>query len=88
MSAMEAWIYGGMAAAVAAAGLTYVQIRKRGGRKGKVTNLTAYRKLTQKCSYCKKKADKLIFYSNSEGQVVGLCKACKPKAERQNMLPI
>lgn len=85
---MEVWIYGGLAA-IAAAGILYALWRRKGGgRRGKVTSLSSYRKLTQKCSYCKKKADKLVFYSNPDGQVVGLCKACKPKAERQNMLPI
>ncbi len=42
----------------------------------------------QKCSYCKKKTDRLTFYAGVHGSAVGVCKDCKPKAERQDMLPI
>ncbi|WP_409342412.1 hypothetical protein [Paenibacillus sp. MBLB4367] len=84
---MGGWTYAMLAAALAAGILLWLALRRK-NRKSKVTNISAYRNLKQKCSYCKKKSEKLIFYSNAEGQVVGLCKACKPKAERQDMLPI
>lgn len=41
----------------------------------------------QKCTYCKK-VDKLIFYASDDGTVVGVCKACKPKATSRDMLPL
>ncbi|WP_036604269.1 hypothetical protein [Paenibacillus assamensis] len=42
----------------------------------------------QKCSFCKTPSQKLIFYARENGTIVGLCKDCRPKAERQNMLPL
>lgn len=41
----------------------------------------------QKCSFCKKK-DKLTFYADDNGSLYGVCKECKHKAERQDMLPL
>ncbi|MGM1020640.1 MAG: hypothetical protein ACQEXV_08855 [Bacillota bacterium] len=41
----------------------------------------------QKCSFCKKE-DKLTFYADDNGSLYGVCKACKHKAERQDMLPL
>ena len=42
----------------------------------------------QPCSSCKKKNGKLIFYAQDNGTVVGLCKDCRIKAKKQDMLPI
>lgn len=42
----------------------------------------------QPCSSCKKKNGKLIFYAQDNGTVVGLCKDCRTKAKKQDMLPI
>ncbi|SFL47360.1 hypothetical protein SAMN03159341_106234 [Paenibacillus sp. 1_12] len=41
----------------------------------------------QSCSYCKRKVNpkELSFYSGHE-KVVGVCKTCKPHAERQSLL--
>jgi hypothetical protein len=41
----------------------------------------------QKCSFCKKE-DKLTFYADHNGSLYGVCKDCKHKAERQDMLPL
>ncbi|WP_342414727.1 hypothetical protein NST83_14640 [Paenibacillus sp. FSL R10-2782] len=41
----------------------------------------------QKCSFCKKQ-DKLTFYADDNGSLYGVCKDCKHKAERQDMLPL
>ncbi|WP_410514983.1 hypothetical protein PaeBR_11670 [Paenibacillus sp. BR2-3] len=42
----------------------------------------------QPCSYCKKKNGKLIFYAQDNGTVVGLCKDCRGKAKKRDMLPL
>lgn len=42
----------------------------------------------QPCSLCKKKAARLSFYASEQGQVIGLCDACKPQAERRGLLPL
>lgn len=41
----------------------------------------------QSCSYCKKKvpSKELSFYSG-RGRVIGVCKSCRPQAERQALL--
>lgn len=41
----------------------------------------------QSCSYCKRKVNpkELSFYSGHE-KVVGVCKTCRPLAERQSLL--
>lgn len=41
----------------------------------------------QKCSFCKKE-DKLTFYADDNGSLYGVCKDCRHKAERQDMLPL
>lgn len=44
-------------------------------------------KQQQSCSYCKRKVNpkELTFYSGVE-KVVGVCRSCKPQAERQSLL--
>lgn len=42
----------------------------------------------QLCSSCKKKNGKLVFYAQDNGSVVGLCKDCKVKAKKRDMLPL
>ena len=42
----------------------------------------------QPCSSCKKKNGKLIFYAQDNGTVVGLCKDCRVKAKKGDMLPL
>lgn len=42
----------------------------------------------QPCSSCKKKNGKLIFYAQDNGTVVGLCKDCKVKAKKRDMMPL
>lgn len=42
----------------------------------------------QLCSSCRKKNGKLIFYAQDDGSVVGLCKDCKAKAKKRDMLPL
>ncbi|MDP4096725.1 hypothetical protein OIN60_08065 [Paenibacillus sp. P96] len=41
----------------------------------------------QKCSFCGKE-ELLTFYAGDNGAVKGVCKHCKPKAERRDMLPL
>lgn len=41
----------------------------------------------QKCSFCGKE-ELLTFYAGDNGVVKGVCKHCKPKAERRDMLPL
>jgi hypothetical protein len=38
------------------------------------------------CSFCKKKSKRLAFYANEGGQVVGVCEACRPQAERRALM--
>ncbi|WP_235941388.1 hypothetical protein [Paenibacillus puerhi] len=35
------------------------------------------------CSFCKKKSARLAFYASETGQVIGVCDACRPQAERR-----
>lgn len=42
----------------------------------------------QPCSSCKKINGKLIFYAQDNGTIVGLCKNCRVKAKKQDMLPL
>lgn len=42
----------------------------------------------QPCSSCKKKNGKLIFYAQDNGTIVGLCKDCRGKAKKRDMLPL
>lgn len=40
----------------------------------------------QMCSFCRKKEKKLSFYTDEQGRVVGVCKVCKPQAERRALM--
>lgn len=42
----------------------------------------------QTCSFCRKKAKRLHFYSSENGQVIGVCDQCKPHAERRALMRI
>ncbi|SET44662.1 hypothetical protein SAMN03159358_1702 [Paenibacillus sp. NFR01] len=42
----------------------------------------------QQCSSCRKKNGKLIFYAQDNGSVVGLCKECRAKAKKRDMMPL
>ncbi|UQZ32141.1 hypothetical protein C2I18_00380 [Paenibacillus sp. PK3_47] len=42
----------------------------------------------QLCSSCRKKNGKLIFYAQDDGSVVGLCRDCKVKAKKRDMMPL
>jgi putative hemolysin len=57
-------------------------ISMEGHRKAKQSSVD------QPCSSCKKKNGKLIFYAQDDGSVVGLCKDCKGKAKKRDMLPL
>jgi hypothetical protein len=64
--------------------------RKKNGNR-KVMKMNRHRKIStgkQACSYCKRKADPLSFYSDGRGKVVGVCNQCKPQAERQALMRI
>lgn len=55
----------------------------------KVVKLSAKRKdanrksHSQICSFCRKKAGRLVFYADPSGKVVGVCRQCKPLAEKR-----
>lgn len=40
----------------------------------------------QTCSFCRNKEKKLSFYSDEQGRVIGVCKQCKPLAERRALM--
>jgi len=80
--------------------LVYVLVRKRTDRSivpqdstHNVISMDKHRKSKDKigdqpCSSCKKKNGKLIFYAQDNGTVVGLCKDCRVKAKKRDMLPL
>jgi len=43
---------------------------------------------TTRCSHCGRKTDKVAFYADPGGKVVGLCRECKTKAAKNGFLPI
>jgi uncharacterized membrane protein len=60
-------------------------------QQSKVIHMNSYRKKpagAQKCSYCKKKANKLTFYADPHGTVIGVCKQCRLKAEQKELMPL
>lgn len=68
-------------------------INPKSGHSSNVISMDGHRKAKQTsgeqpCSYCKKKNGKLIFYAQDNGSVVGLCKDCKDKAKKRDMLPL
>lgn len=77
--------------AAVAAGIIY---RNRAKRRNNVVQMARFKKQPdkdkrkQKCSYCKKMSDRLTFYAGAHGSAVGVCKHCKPKAEKQDLMPI
>ncbi|QUL52659.1 hypothetical protein KDC22_19675 [Paenibacillus tritici] len=63
------------------------------GKASNVISMEGHRRAKQNaadqlCSSCKKKNGKLIFYAQDDGSVVGLCKDCKAKAKKRDMLPL
>ncbi|MNI60584.1 hypothetical protein D3C73_1158110 [compost metagenome] len=65
----------------------------RQGTASNVISMDRHRKakqsaVEQPCSSCRKKNGKLIFYAQDNGSVVGLCKDCKVKAKKRDMLPL
>ncbi|MDF2925568.1 MAG: hypothetical protein K0R57_4482 [Paenibacillaceae bacterium] len=85
-----------IAAVIVLGGLVYWTIRRSGsGRLGNGRQGTAFGgkpvkrpSSHQKCSRCKQ-MDKLTFYSNNQGTVMGLCKECRKKiGDRENLMPL
>ncbi|CAG7646968.1 hypothetical protein ACFQI7_24380 [Paenibacillus allorhizosphaerae] len=81
-------VYGLVAAVIILALIWIVASRKR-SRKGP-TPLQRKKLSLQKqsCSYCKQKVSpkELTFYAGPvHGKVVGVCRKCKPQAERQSL---
>lgn len=79
----------------------FLLTRSRRDQKGNTRPVTAsnvismdgHRKARQSsgeqiCSSCRKKNGKLIFYAQDNGSVVGLCRDCKSKARKKDMLPL
>ncbi|MGG1596227.1 hypothetical protein [Paenibacillus naphthalenovorans] len=77
----------GLILVIAAAAVRLV-LRKKRNRPQHIHSGRSKRPLSkQSCSYCKKKVPpkELTFYSG-RGRVVGVCKLCRPQAERQALL--
>lgn len=69
--------------------LIYSFMKYKNGKTTKVTSIKRKRSMLgskQACSYCKRKVDRLSFYSDRQGKVIGLCDVCKVQAERQALM--
>lgn len=95
-------LYVAVVTAVAVAGMIILAMRlkNKGGSQRKQNfnhmgdNVIPFRRkgsvhkfAVQKCSFCGKE-ESLTFYGGDNGVVKGVCKHCKPKAERRDMLPL
>ena len=83
------WIICGLLIAVSV--IVWLRIRSRRSANPKVVSIHSYKKPAageQKCSNCKHKVKKLTFYADHNGSIVGLCKECKPLAERKDLMPL
>lgn len=80
------WIVSGILILAVCIGIFTAVRKKRGG--SRVTRLSDFSKKRgiekQSCSFCKRKvpAKELSFYAR-HGKAIGVCKACRPQAERQ-----
>ncbi|MEC0229970.1 hypothetical protein [Paenibacillus alba] len=89
------WLILAVIVIVGAILVIYQMIAKKRNKKetNKVINVSFGGKKTLKggkqvCSFCRKKANKLSFYSDEQGKVVGVCQVCKPHAERRALMRI
>ncbi|MFB5268354.1 hypothetical protein ACE41H_16450 [Paenibacillus enshidis] len=92
------WVVAG-AVAVGTILFTILRLSRRRSKKGQAPrhsgdNVVPFRRKgstnkpsAQKCSFCGKE-ELLTFYAGDNGVVKGVCKHCKPKAERRDMLPL
>lgn len=48
-------------------------------------NPAAARGKGQPCSLCRQPSARLAFYSDENGQVIGVCKACEPKLKSRQL---
>lgn len=76
---------------LAGCGIVYGLRQKKKTQNSKVVKLSSVRRKAgkaaqQPCSLCKKKAARLLFYASENGQVIGVCDACKPQAERRELM--
>lgn len=81
----NAWLTAGGILVVAAI-VAGIFVFRHGRRNKNVVAMDHYKKKAakgQKCSLCKRK-DKLQFYTMGSGKVVGVCKECRPKAQRHS----
>ncbi|MBO9606290.1 MAG: hypothetical protein J7639_10080 [Paenibacillaceae bacterium] len=84
------WIWG-VAVVVAALALALAARRLFAGRRarsGNVLSMKKQRGKTTRCSHCGRKTDKVAFYADPGGKVVGLCRECRTKAAKNGFLPI
>jgi hypothetical protein len=62
------------------------------GREEHVVKLSDYARsknmTRQMCSSCRKKTNRLSFYADENGGVIGLCKDCKKKADQRGLIPL
>ncbi|MEX2460106.1 MAG: hypothetical protein WD469_02185 [Paenibacillaceae bacterium] len=66
--------------------IIYTLVNRKKGKNTKIIPINRKRSVLnskQACSYCKRKVNQLSFYSDRQGKVIGVCKVCKPQAERQ-----
>ncbi|TBL79814.1 hypothetical protein [Paenibacillus thalictri] len=85
----QAWLIGGLLGLIVVVGLIFWRAAARKKQEGKVTSLKKYRRHAAKlqpCSYCRKKSAPLAFYADQQGKVIGVCRNCKPIAERQELM--
>ncbi|WP_248925351.1 hypothetical protein [Paenibacillus hamazuiensis] len=85
---MELWIGIMMSGAAAALLLGIWAVSRKSRNSGNVTRLKDFKKKKrngQPCSFCRKKSEDLAFYADENGQIVGVCKSCRPMAERREL---
>lgn len=72
--------------------ILYLRTKKNSEKikQSKVVKLSSNRSKSkyQACTYCRKKFNRLSFYSDEQGKVIGLCDACKPRAEKRQLFQL
>lgn len=79
---------GAAAILLAVAAILVRRKRAKASSAGNVAEMRAYRRMTQKCTSCKRKVEKVVFYADENGKAIGLCKSCRGMAERRGLLPL
>ncbi|ASS65510.1 MULTISPECIES: hypothetical protein [unclassified Paenibacillus] len=85
IAAAAAWVWSRSRAAGTQGKSKVVRMNAYRSRKGASGTAAAMKPGSQLCSSCRKPAGRLSFYSDENGRVVGLCRECKPSAERRQL---